>query len=107
MAGTEQHWPADLGAAAGHGLYPPPAELLAQLGVATDARGNAQASTDAAHGYATSVPRVFAAGDMALVKSPSTGHPDRRRPRRGCLPRWAAASCRVENYTLSGQLRAG
>ena len=51
------------------GFTGPRPELLAQLGVATDARGNAQASTDATHGYATSVPRVFAAGDMRRGQS--------------------------------------
>lgn len=68
VAGTEQHWPADLVLLA-MGFTGPRPELLAQLGVATDARGNAQASTDAAHGYATSVPRVFAAGDMRRGQS--------------------------------------
>lgn len=68
VAGTEQHWPADLVLLA-MGFTGPRPELLAQLGVTTDARGNAQASTDAAHGYATSVPRVFAAGDMRRGQS--------------------------------------
>ena len=47
VAGTEQHWPADLVLLA-MGFTGPRPELLAQLGVTTDARGNAQASTDAA-----------------------------------------------------------
>ncbi len=68
IAGTEQHWPADLVLLAMGFTGPRPA-LLAQLGVATDARGNAQAGTHVAGGYATSVPRVFAAGDMRRGQS--------------------------------------
>ena len=72
VAGTEQHWPADLVLLA-MGFTGPRPELLAQLGVATDARGNAQAgtgaNTGAGGGYATSVPRVFAAGDMRRGQS--------------------------------------
>jgi glutamate synthase (NADPH/NADH) small chain len=40
--------------------------LLEQAGVALDARGNVRADTSA---YATSVPRVFAAGDMRRGQS--------------------------------------
>jgi glutamate synthase (NADPH/NADH) small chain len=43
--------------------------LLEELGVQKDARGNAQADTDGASAYATSVPRVFAAGDMRRGQS--------------------------------------
>jgi glutamate synthase (NADPH/NADH) small chain len=40
--------------------------VLEAFGVSTDARGNAQANTD---DYATSVERVFAAGDMRRGQS--------------------------------------
>ena len=40
--------------------------LLETSGVALDARGNVQADTDA---YQTSVPKVFAAGDMRRGQS--------------------------------------
>ncbi len=40
--------------------------LLAQAGVALDARGNVRADTE---GYATSLPKVFAAGDMRRGQS--------------------------------------
>ncbi len=85
VAGTEQHWPADLVLLA-MGFTGPRPELLAQLGVATDARGNAQASTDAAHGYATSVPRVFAAGDMRRGQSLIVWADPRRPPKRRAFP---------------------
>jgi glutamate synthase (NADPH/NADH) small chain len=37
--------------------------------VQKDARGNAKADTDGANAYATSVPKVFAAGDMRRGQS--------------------------------------
>ena len=43
--------------------------LLDQLAVALDARGNVSATTDGAGCYATSVPKVFAAGDMRRGQS--------------------------------------
>ena len=41
-------------------------EFIAQSGAELDPRGNVQADTE---GYATSVPRVFAAGDMRRGQS--------------------------------------
>ena len=43
--------------------------LLEEFGVEADARGNARATTDGAGSYATSVPKVFAAGDMRRGQS--------------------------------------
>jgi glutamate synthase (NADPH/NADH) small chain len=43
--------------------------MIEQLGVAKDARGNVRATTDGAGSYATSVPKVFAAGDMRRGQS--------------------------------------
>jgi len=45
------------------------ASVLEAFGVEKDARGNARATTDATGGYATNVPRVFAAGDMRRGQS--------------------------------------
>ncbi|MDR2127446.1 MAG: glutamate synthase subunit beta [Burkholderiaceae bacterium] len=68
LPGTEKHWPADLVLLA-MGFTNPASGLLDAFGVEKDARGNAKASTDAAGGYATSVPKVFAAGDMRRGQS--------------------------------------
>jgi len=43
--------------------------MLESFGVEKDARGNAKATTDGAGCYATSVPKVFAAGDMRRGQS--------------------------------------
>ncbi|MEW6163938.1 MAG: glutamate synthase subunit beta [Pseudomonadota bacterium] len=54
------------------GFTNPVASMLDAFGVAKDARGNAAANPDAADGdrcYATSVPKVFAAGDMRRGQS--------------------------------------
>jgi glutamate synthase (NADPH/NADH) small chain len=51
------------------GFISPMQSLLEELGVAKDARGNAKATTDGAGCYATSVPKVFAAGDMRRGQS--------------------------------------
>jgi glutamate synthase (NADPH/NADH) small chain len=65
MPGTEQVFPAQLVLFA-LGFGGPESQLLDQLGVAKDARSNAQA----AHGqFTTSVPGVFAAGDMRRGQS--------------------------------------
>jgi glutamate synthase (NADPH/NADH) small chain len=45
------------------------ASILEGFGVDKDARGNAKATTDFDGGYATSVPGVFAAGDMRRGQS--------------------------------------
>ncbi|MBV6475481.1 MAG: glutamate synthase subunit beta [Rhodocyclaceae bacterium] len=51
------------------GFVSPTAGMLDAFGVAKDARGNAQASTDGAGCYKTSVDKVFAAGDMRRGQS--------------------------------------
>ncbi len=43
--------------------------LIEQLGVAKDPRGNVKAATEGPGSYATSVPKVFAAGDMRRGQS--------------------------------------
>jgi len=50
------------------GFVNPVASVLGAFGVAKDARGNARAHTDEG-GYATNVPKVFAAGDMRRGQS--------------------------------------
>src|SRR4029079_6005929 len=62
VPGSEQIVPAQLVLLA-MGFVSPPGSLLDAFGVERDARGNAKASTDAVGGYATSAPKVFAAGD--------------------------------------------
>jgi glutamate synthase (NADPH/NADH) small chain len=51
------------------GFTAPRATVLDAFGVDKDARGNARAATDGAHGYRTSVDKVFAAGDMRRGQS--------------------------------------
>ena len=68
VEGSEKLWQADLVLLA-MGFTNPVASVLASFGVALDARGNARAGTDDATGYATSVPGVFAAGDMRRGQS--------------------------------------
>ena len=51
------------------GFTNPVASLLEGFGIDKDARGNAKASTDFIGGYATSVPKVFAAGDIRRGQS--------------------------------------
>jgi glutamate synthase (NADPH/NADH) small chain len=43
--------------------------MLDAFGVEQDARGNAKATTDGAGSYTTSVPKVFAAGDIRRGQS--------------------------------------
>ncbi len=66
MPGTEFEMKADLVLLAMGFLGPVHDGLLAQLGVECDARSNVRAGTD---DYQTSVPRVFAAGDMRRGQS--------------------------------------
>jgi glutamate synthase (NADPH) small chain len=68
VPGSEFEMPADLVLLA-MGFVSPMQSLLEELGVAKDARGNAKASTDGPGCYATSVPKVFAAGDMRRGQS--------------------------------------
>jgi glutamate synthase (NADPH/NADH) small chain len=51
------------------GFVSPWATVLGAFGVDKDERGNARATTDGAGCYATSVPKVFAAGDMRRGQS--------------------------------------
>jgi glutamate synthase (NADPH/NADH) small chain len=51
------------------GFTGPVASVLDIFGVARDARGNARAATEGAGSYATSSPKVFAAGDMRRGQS--------------------------------------
>jgi glutamate synthase (NADPH/NADH) small chain len=69
VAGTEFTIPAELVLLAMGYVHPVHAGMIEQLGVARDARGNVRATTDGAGCYATSVPKVFAAGDMRRGQS--------------------------------------
>jgi glutamate synthase (NADPH/NADH) small chain len=68
VAGSEQVWPADLVLLA-MGFTNPAASLLEAFGVQPDARGNAKAGIEDGTGYRTSVPQVFAAGDVRRGQS--------------------------------------
>ncbi len=68
VPGTEKTLKADLVLLA-MGFVSPVASILEAFGVDKDARGNAKASTDFTGGYATNVPKVFAAGDIRRGQS--------------------------------------
>ena len=68
VAGTEKTYKADLVLLA-MGFVNPVATVLEAFGVEKDARGNAKASADFTGGYATNVPKVFAAGDIRRGQS--------------------------------------
>jgi len=51
------------------GFVSPVQQVLASFAVEQDARGNARASTEGDHAYASSVPKVFTAGDMRRGQS--------------------------------------
>ena len=68
VAGSEQLLKADLVLLA-MGFVSPVASILESFGVDKDSRGNAKASTDFIGGYATNVPKVFAAGDIRRGQS--------------------------------------
>jgi len=68
VPGTEKEYKADLVLLA-MGFVNPVATVLDSFGVDKDARGNAKASTEFIGGYATNVPKVFAAGDMRRGQS--------------------------------------
>ena len=68
VAGTEKEYKADLVLLA-MGFTNPVATILEGFGVDKDVRGNAKASTDFTGGYATSAPKVFAAGDIRRGQS--------------------------------------
>lgn len=65
IPGTEKVWPADLVFLAMGFLGPEKEGLLGELGVTIDGRGNVVTNAD----KQTSVPAVFAAGDMARGQS--------------------------------------
>ena len=65
MPGTEQEWPAQIVLLALGFLGPETDGLLSQLGVLIDERGNVAIDEDTM----TTVPKVFAAGDMARGQS--------------------------------------
>jgi glutamate synthase (NADPH/NADH) small chain len=69
VPGSEFTVPADLVLLAMGYVHPVHEGLVADLGVEKDARGNVKATTDGAGGYATSVRKVFAAGDMRRGQS--------------------------------------
>ncbi len=68
VPGSEQTLKADLVLLA-MGFVSPVASVLDQFGIEKDARGNAKATTDFDGGYATSVAKVFAAGDIRRGQS--------------------------------------
>jgi glutamate synthase (NADPH/NADH) small chain len=68
VAGSEAIIPADLVLLA-MGFVSPLQSVLDEFGVQKDARGNANASTDGAGAYVTSVSKVFAAGDVRRGQS--------------------------------------
>ena len=68
VAGSEQTLKADLVLLA-MGFVAPVAAVLDAFGVDKDGRGNARATTDFSGGYATNLPKVFAAGDMRRGQS--------------------------------------
>jgi len=73
IPGTEKEYKADLVLLA-MGFVSPVATILDGFGVDKDARGNARASTEAVGGYATNVPKVFAAGDVRRGQRSPTAH---------------------------------
>ena len=68
IAGSEKTLKADLVLLA-MGFVNPVATVLESFGVDKDPRGNARAGTDLIGGYATNVPKVFAAGDIRRGQS--------------------------------------
>ena len=68
VPGSEFEMPADLVLLA-MGFTSPAQSMFAAMGVEKDSRGNAKAATEGAGCYATSVPKVFAAGDMRRGQS--------------------------------------
>ena len=69
VPGTEFTIPAQLVLLAMGYVHPVHEGLVNELGVAKDGRGNVRATTEGVGCYATSVPRVFAAGDMRRGQS--------------------------------------
>src|SRR5690606_6295405 len=69
VPGSEFEIPADLVLFAMGFVGPVHDGMIEQSGVAKDARGNVQASTDGPDSYRTSNPKIFAAGDMRRGQS--------------------------------------
>ena len=69
VAGSEFEIKAELVTLAMGFLHPVHEGLLKELGVALDPRGNVQAATEGEGAYHTSLPKVFAAGDMRRGQS--------------------------------------
>ena len=69
VPGTEFTIPAELVLLAMGYVHPVHEGLVNELGVDKDGRGNVKATTDGPGAYATSVPKVFAAGDMRRGQS--------------------------------------
>ncbi len=68
IPGTEKTYKADMVFLA-MGFVSPVASVIDAFGIDKDNRGNAKAHTEFAGGYATNVPKVFAAGDMRRGQS--------------------------------------
>jgi glutamate synthase (NADPH) small chain len=68
VPGTEKEYKADLVLLA-MGFTAPVASVIDAFGIDKDPRGNAKAHTEFTGGYATNVPKVFAAGDMRRGQS--------------------------------------
>ena len=68
VPGSEFEMKADLVLLA-MGFVSPVQTVLSSFGVDKDARGNVNAATDGLRSYATSVPKIFAAGDMRRGQS--------------------------------------
>ncbi|MDP2257080.1 MAG: FAD-dependent oxidoreductase, partial [Polaromonas sp.] len=68
VPGSEKILKADLVLLA-MGFVSPVASVLESFGIEKDKRGNAKASTEFTGGYATNVPKVFAAGDIRRGQS--------------------------------------
>jgi glutamate synthase (NADPH/NADH) small chain len=68
VPGTEKEYKADMVLLA-MGFVNPVPTVLEAFGVDKDARGNAKAHTEEGSGYITSVPKVFAAGDIRRGQS--------------------------------------
>ncbi len=68
VPGTEQTLKADLVLLA-MGFTAPVGSVLDAFGITKDPRGNAKASTEFIGGYATNIPKVFAAGDVRRGQS--------------------------------------
>ncbi len=69
VPGSEFTLPADLVLLAMGYVHPVHGGLVEAIGVEKDSRGNVKATTDGPGCYATSVPKVFAAGDMRRGQS--------------------------------------